>query len=126
MQSFDTDQNNTIEPSEPGSLLPVCPVDALARGTLHRFILPNSDELVICNIDGEFYAIDNLCPHQGAPLSDGAVFDHVVECNRHGWQFDVRTGNCLTVPERIRTFQVRVVDGVINVVMENQQDLFDL
>ena len=117
MQSFDTNPNDTTEPSEPGTLLPVCPTDALPRGTLRRFTLPNGDELAVYNIDGEFYATDNSCPHRGAALSDGSVFGYVVECSSHGWQFDVRNGECLTVTERIKTFEVRVVEGVISVVV---------
>ena len=95
MQSFGTDSNDTTEHAEPGTLFPVCPVDALPRGTLQRLSLPNGAELALYNIDGEYYATDNFCPHRGAALSDGAVIGHVVECSLHGWQFDVRSGECL-------------------------------
>jgi len=118
MQSFGTDSNDTTEHAEPGTLFPVCPVDALPRGTLQRLSLPNGAELAIYNIDGEYYATDNLCPHRGAALSDGAVIGHVVECCLHGWQFDVRTGECLTVTERIKTFEVRAVNGMIWVMVD--------
>jgi nitrite reductase/ring-hydroxylating ferredoxin subunit len=119
MQSFDTDPTDTQTRPESGTLLPVCPVDALPQGTLRTVALPHGDELVIYNLDGEYYAIENSCPHRGAGLSDGAVIGHVVECSLHGWQFDVRTGECLTVRETIKTFPVRVINGVINVVAEN-------
>jgi nitrite reductase/ring-hydroxylating ferredoxin subunit len=119
MQSFDTEPHDKADPSEAGHLLPVCPVDALPRGVLRRFTLPNGDEIAIYNIDGEFYATDNFCPHRGAALSDGAICGHVIECSWHGWQFDVRTGECLTVIDRIKTSEVRIVEGVINVVVEN-------
>jgi nitrite reductase/ring-hydroxylating ferredoxin subunit len=117
MQSFDTQPDDRAKPSQAGHLLPVCPVDALPPSAPRRFTLPNGDEIAIYNIDGEFYATDNFCPHRGAALSDGAVLGHVVECSSHGWQFDVRTGECLTVTERIRTFEVRVIEGVINVAI---------
>jgi nitrite reductase/ring-hydroxylating ferredoxin subunit len=45
------------------------------------------------------------------------VIGHIVECSLHGWQFDVRTGECLTVIEKITTFEVRVVSGIVNVVV---------
>ena len=91
----------------------VSPVDALPQGTCRRFSLPNGDELAIYNINGEYYATDNFCPHRGAALSDGEIRGHIVECGWHGWQFDVRNGECLTVRERIRTFKVRVVEGKV-------------
>ena len=119
MQSFDTSANDTTESSESGTLVPVCHVDALPQGALRRLTLPDGSELTLYNIDGEYYATDNFCPHRGAALSDGAVIGHIVECSLHGWQFDVRTGECLTVTEKIKTFEVRVVEGMINVVVEN-------
>jgi len=113
MQSFNTESDDAPKSEQTGQALRVCPIDALPRGTCRRFTLPNGEELAIYNINGEYYATDNTCPHQGAALSDGAVLGHVVECGWHGWQFDVRTGECLTVSERIRTFVVRVEDGVV-------------
>ena len=116
MQSFDTSSNDTTKSSESGTLVPVCPTDALHQGTLLRLTLSNGSELALYNIDGEYYATDNFCPHRGAALSDGVVIGHIVECSLHGWQFDVRTGECLTVIEKIKTFEVRVIDGIIFVV----------
>jgi nitrite reductase/ring-hydroxylating ferredoxin subunit len=72
----------------------------------------------IYNVNGEYYATDNFCPHRGAPLSEGAMFGHVVECGLHGWQFDVRNGECLTVRERIKTFAVKTRDGVVFVDLQ--------
>ncbi|HJT30134.1 MAG TPA: Rieske 2Fe-2S domain-containing protein, partial [Pyrinomonadaceae bacterium] len=66
-------------------------------------------------VDGEFYATENSCPHRGAPLSQGALCGHVIECWLHGWQFDVRSGECLTVPDRIKTFPVKIEDGFVKV-----------
>jgi nitrite reductase/ring-hydroxylating ferredoxin subunit len=77
--------------------------------------LPNGDEVAVFNVGGEYYAIENFCPHKGAPLSDGVICGHVVECSLHGWQFDVRTGECLTVPERIKTYKVTNEDGLLKV-----------
>ena len=118
MQSFGTDSNDTNEPAEQGVLFPVCPVDALPGSAMRRLCLPNGTELALYNVDGEYYATDNFCPHRGAALSDGAMIGHVVECSLHGWQFDVRTGECLTVTETIKTFEVRVVGGMICVVVD--------
>ncbi len=53
-----------------------------------------ADERVVAlfNVDGTFYAIDGVCPHQGGPLAEGEVTGCVVTCPWHGWQFDIRTG----------------------------------
>jgi nitrite reductase/ring-hydroxylating ferredoxin subunit len=113
MQSFDTDPDKSTDDRTTGQTFEVCPIDSLPQGQCRRFILPNDDELAICNVNGEYYAIDNFCPHRGAPLSDGLLTGHVIECGWHGWQFDVRTGECLTVTERIRTYSVGVRDGMV-------------
>jgi nitrite reductase/ring-hydroxylating ferredoxin subunit len=68
-------------------------------------------------VNGEFYAIDNFCPHQGAPLAEGILTDHVIECDRHGWQFDVRTGRCLTVTEKLDNYEVVVEDGIVSILI---------
>jgi nitrite reductase (NADH) small subunit len=43
-------------------------------------------------VDGEYLAIDGVCPHQGGPLGQGELCDGVLTCPWHGWQFDIRTG----------------------------------
>ena len=86
-------------------------------GTTRTILLPSGREVALYNIDGEFFASENSCPHQGAPLAEGNLCGHVVECGLHGWQFDMRTGECLTVPERIVTYEVLVEDGLIKIVL---------
>ncbi len=51
------------------------------------------DRLVaLFNVDGEFLALDGVCPHQGGPLGKGTMSGCIVTCPWHGWQFDVRNG----------------------------------
>ena len=76
------------------------------------------DELVaIFNVNGEFLAVQDVCTHDGGGLSGGAVEGAVVICPRHGARFCLRTGEALTPPayEPVRTFETRVVDGVVEV-----------
>lgn len=54
--------------------------------------------LVLCNVDGEYYAIDDVCTHDGGPLGEGELFECEIECPRHGARFDVRTGKVLSLP----------------------------
>jgi 3-phenylpropionate/trans-cinnamate dioxygenase ferredoxin subunit len=104
MQSFDTKQTFIVGR-----------IEDLRPNTSIRFELPDGNELAVYNVDGEFYAIENACPHRGAPLSEGVLCGHIVECGLHGWQFDVRNGECLTVPETIRTYEVSVEDQLIKI-----------
>jgi nitrite reductase (NADH) small subunit len=48
---------------------------------------------VICNVEGEFYALEGICPHRGAPLAHGALHAHTIVCPWHGWEFDCRSGS---------------------------------
>jgi nitrite reductase/ring-hydroxylating ferredoxin subunit len=56
-------------------------------------------ELVIANVGGKFYAIDNWCTHEEGDLSHGELKDNVVTCPEHGAQFDVTSGQVLTGPD---------------------------
>jgi hypothetical protein len=58
-----------------------------------------------------------ILAHKGAPLSEGILCNRVIECDWHGWQFDLLSGECLTVPEKIETYQVIVDDGVMKILI---------
>ena len=65
---------------------------------------------------GEYFAIEDSCPHQGAPLSDGVVDDKTVTCTWHGWRFSLRDGRHLDGSKcRVPTYPVRVVGEEIQV-----------
>jgi 3-phenylpropionate/trans-cinnamate dioxygenase ferredoxin component len=118
MQSFDTDSNNTISHSETQrQQIEIAKAAEIAPGDAILVELPTGEKLAVYNVSGEFYAIDYQCPHRGASLVDGHLCGYIVECSLHGWQFDVRTGECLTVLDRIKTYQVVVEDGVSKLVL---------
>jgi nitrite reductase/ring-hydroxylating ferredoxin subunit len=79
--------------------------------------LSNGSELALFNLGGEFFAIENICPHKGAPLAEGQLCAYTVECPLHGWQFDVRTGRCLTTDADVESFRVEIDDGQITIVI---------
>ena len=112
MQSFDTKTDVIIGR-----------INDLRPGTCVSFELPDGNELAVYNVDGEYYATDNSCPHRGAPLTQGTLCGHVMECWLHGCQFDVRSGECLTVPDTIRTYRVTIEDQMIKVSF--RQDVQD-
>lgn len=61
------------------------------------------------HVDGEIWAIDGICAHQGGPLAEGEVEGPIVTCPWHGWQYDVRNGRAL-LGTRIQqeTYEVKV------------------
>jgi 3-phenylpropionate/trans-cinnamate dioxygenase ferredoxin component len=54
--------------------------------------------LVLIRVGGEFFALDDVCTHDGGPLGEGKLDDRTIACPRHGAKFDVRTGRALTMP----------------------------
>ena len=85
--------------------------------------------VVIFNVEGEYFAILNRCPHEGAPLSEGVLVGlmtsdrpgeysysrpgEFLRCPWHGWEFDIRTGRsyCNPTKTRARTFDTTVRSG---------------
>src|SRR6476620_12216798 len=59
--------------------------------------------VVLFKVDGEYFCIDDVCTHDGGPLSEGRLEDHAIACPRHGAKFDIRTGKALTMPATIDT-----------------------
>ena len=78
-------------------------------GTTKRVEI-DGQSLLLCNVDGEIYAIEDVCTHDGGALDQGELTGERIMCPRHGAFFDVRTGDALTLPaiEPVRTFNVRV------------------
>lgn len=54
--------------------------------------------IALVHVGGEFFAIDDVCTHDGGPLAAGELDDHQIICPRHGARFDVRDGRALTMP----------------------------
>ncbi|MEV3859616.1 bifunctional 3-phenylpropionate/cinnamic acid dioxygenase ferredoxin subunit [Streptomyces sp. NPDC050095] len=97
-------------------MIPVCRLEDLPVGESARIdaVPPIA---VFHAEDGELYAIDDTCTHQGASLSDGWLEGCQVECPLHAASFDLRTGQPVCLPARrpVRTHRVTVEDGVIHV-----------
>lgn len=65
--------------------------------------------LALSHIDGEYYAIDNLCTHDNGPLGEGRVRNGRIICPRHGAAFDAKTGRVLSLPAVRSVAAYRVV-----------------
>jgi 3-phenylpropionate/trans-cinnamate dioxygenase ferredoxin subunit len=75
----------------------VAPFSALEEGVGLRVDI-DDHRVAIFLVDGEVFAIGDRCTHAEASLAEGEVFDHEVECPRHGSAFDLRSGKPMTLP----------------------------
>lgn len=67
--------------------------------------------IALFNLEGEIYALEDMCTHDGGPLATGRVIDGCqVECPRHGARFDIKTGNALCMPAFMPTptYEVKI------------------
>jgi 3-phenylpropionate/trans-cinnamate dioxygenase ferredoxin component len=71
--------------------------------------------VVLVNVDGRYYAVEDVCTHDGGPLGEGNLENAHLICPRHGARFDVRTGAALTLPaiDPVPTYEVVVENGDI-------------
>ena len=92
----------------------VCGRDEMAPGE-HRVVAADGTMIAVFNIDGDHYAIEDVCTHDGGELAGGPIHGFEVECPRHGARFDVRNGAVCAPPAYAPTasFPVRIdADGV--------------
>ena len=106
----------------------VCSVDELLPGSC-RIVTAGSRRLGVFNVNGNYYALLDRCPHGGAPLCRGRITGmtvadepgtelrrirdgEILRCPWHGWEFDIATGQTVTRPIlRVKTFETRVEAG---------------
>jgi 3-phenylpropionate/trans-cinnamate dioxygenase ferredoxin subunit len=71
--------------------------------------------IAVYNIDGELYAIEDVCTHDGGELAGGPLEGFAVECLRHGAKFDLRSGEALCPPAYtpVDIFPVKIEDGAV-------------
>jgi nitrite reductase (NADH) small subunit len=102
----------------------------------HRVVKIRNIEIGVFNVNGAFYALPNVCPHQFGPLCEGTVNGttacnaetdwkmawvrqgEILTCPWHGWEYDITTGRALSKPKiRVRTYPVTVEDGQVVVTL---------
>jgi 3-phenylpropionate/trans-cinnamate dioxygenase ferredoxin component len=98
--------------------LDVCPVEELPSCSV-KIVYAGEIAVGVYNLNGEYYALEDRCSHDDGPLCEGdfECDDGVAICPRHGANIDIRTGRALTLPavESVRTFPVRIEDGIVKV-----------
>ena len=75
----------------------------------------DGEQVALFHLNDEYFALSNVCPHQGGPLGQGRVEDECVYCPWHGWQFDVESGEHVQGDDVVPTYEVVVEDGDIHV-----------
>ena len=98
--------------------------DVATVGTIQPggFEVVDIDDIMIAvfNIDGQYYAIEDVCTHDGEELTGGPVEDDEIICPRHGARFCIRTGEALSAPayEPVPTYPVRIENDKIQVQVD--------
>lgn len=85
-----------------------------------RLIEVDDRVLVLFHVGGRFFAIDDVCTHDGGPLSEGDLDGFAIACPRHGAKFDIRTGAALTMPatQPTEAYEVKVENGQVLVKVD--------
>jgi nitrite reductase/ring-hydroxylating ferredoxin subunit len=94
--------------------LELCPVTEVAPGAALKVEIGDL-ALAVFNVGGEIFVTDDACTHGPGSLSEGYIDGDVVECNFHGGQFNVRTGEVVSPPciVPVKTYPATVVDGKV-------------
>jgi len=99
--------------------VPLCRADEVEPGRARK--VEHGDlTLAVYNIDGEFFVTDDACTHGPGSLSEGDLYGDVIECNFHGGQFNVRTGEVVCPPcmVPVKTYKATVENGQVYIEVE--------
>ena len=95
------------------ALQKVCTTNDLKDGEGRPFTI-SGKPIAVFKQNGQFFAIDNTCPHMGGPLGEGLLEGEEITCPWHGWQFSIRTGAHVSIPGvKAKTYPVTVKDGEV-------------
>jgi 3-phenylpropionate/trans-cinnamate dioxygenase ferredoxin subunit len=101
-------------------LVKVCGENEIADGEIKSFKFGDTTVL-IAKYKNEVYALDDVCSHDGAELSDGDLVDCQIQCQRHGARFDLKTGEATQMPAivGIKSFKVKIESGDIFIELKD-------
>jgi nitrite reductase/ring-hydroxylating ferredoxin subunit len=96
---------------------PACRSDDLPPGALMAAEASDGTPVVLCNIGGTFYALEDKCTHGASALSDGQLLGCEIECELHKGRFDVTSGKATRRPAKkpVATYECTVRDGAVYV-----------
>lgn len=111
-------KSNPRKPKREGNKLKVGKVGDLPEGRGATVQLKDGSELALFRSADKYFAIENFCPHKGFPLADSRIYGETVECDLHGYKFDLNDGRCYTKPScSIESYDVVIEDDWIKVVV---------
>ena len=109
---------NRRKPKREGKLHTIGKIEAVPPGRGATVKLKDGTEVALFNVGGKFHAIENFCPHKAYPLADSRLYGNVVECDLHGWRFDVRNGECFTKSNcSLESYEVVIEDEMIKILV---------
>lgn len=85
----------------------------------NKVVNVDGTEVALFNVNGQFFAINNTCPHRGGPLGEGFLEDDVVTCPWHGWRYNVKTGANVMMPTaKVPSYKVKVESNDVLVALD--------
>ena len=92
-------------------------INEIKPGKMKRVDTPNGKRILVCNVAGEFYAVDDMCTHEDASLYLGCLKGEEVQCSLHGGMFNVITGAATVEPAELplKTYGVTLQDDQIQI-----------
>jgi nitrite reductase/ring-hydroxylating ferredoxin subunit len=100
------------------TFITVARTDELTPGQ-GKLVEVNQKRIALFNVNGCYYALDDMCPHRGGPLSEGELEGTAVVCPWHGASFDLATGNVTRAPAAagVMTYEVRLDGEAITIAV---------
>ena len=100
-------------------LVKICSLDKVKPGKMQRFSV-NHNAILVANVDGTIFAVDDMCTHEDASLYRGALKGDCVECPLHGSHFDLKTGQPKGEPATIpiKTYPVTIKDNSVFIELQ--------
>lgn len=103
-----------------GSIKAIALKDLPERGAVRVELMGQDIALVRC--EGRIYALGDICPHQGGPLSSGTVGENFIRCPWHAWEFSLNNGRCLAQDDfAVPVYAVTKRDGFVWVDLSNSK-----
>jgi nitrite reductase/ring-hydroxylating ferredoxin subunit len=117
--TYDSEPTVSARPEPPRDITPpegfevVLHVEGLKPGEV-REVIAGGTAICMGNVDGEYFALANACPHAEGPLGEGKLDGTSLTCSYHGWTFDVRDGSCLTNgTSQVGTYEVQLKGNAV-------------
>ncbi|WP_298608180.1 non-heme iron oxygenase ferredoxin subunit [uncultured Thiothrix sp.] len=95
-------------------------INEIPLGKTKRVALGQGQRILICNVHGELFAVDDRCTHEDSSLYLGCLKGEIIHCSLHGGQFNVKTGAAVAEPAegKLKTYRLTIKDQRIYIDLE--------